>query len=70
VSLGGNEHAGTWSAGLAADIESRYRVDLKYVDFFGTTTTSPDGTTVTSANGMLALLKNRAHVALTAKGTF
>jgi hypothetical protein len=70
VTLGGSEHAGTWSAGVAADIQGRYRVDLKYVDFFGTTTTSPDGTTVTSANGMLALLKNRAHVALTAKGTF
>ncbi len=68
VTLGGNEHAGTWSAGVAADIDSRYRVDLKYVDFFGTTT--DDGTTVTSANGMLGLLKNRAHVALTAKGTF
>jgi hypothetical protein len=70
VTMGGNEHAGTWSAGVAADIESRYRVDLKYVDFFGTTTASSDGATVTSANGMLALLKNRAHVALTAKGTF
>lgn len=68
VSLGGNERSGTWSAGVAVDVDSRYRVDLKYVDFFGTT--ADDGKTVTSANGMLALLESRAHVALTAKGAF
>ena len=68
VAMGGNERSGTWSAGVAAEVDGRYRVDLKYVDFFGTITTS--GTTVTTANGMLGLLQNRAHVALTAKGAF
>jgi hypothetical protein len=68
VAMGGNERSGTWSAGVAAEVDGRYRVDLKYVDFFGIITTS--GTTVTTANGMLGLLQNRAHVALTAKGAF
>lgn len=68
VLLGGNQGSGTYSAGIAADVRSRYRFDLRYVDFFGRTT--DDGKTVTSSNGLLALLKSRGSVTLTAKATF
>ncbi len=68
VTLGGNEGSGTYGAGVAADVANRYRFDLRYVDFFGTT--SDNGTMVTSANGLLALLKNRGSVNFTAKATF
>jgi uncharacterized protein DUF1302 len=68
VTLGGNEGSGTYGAGIAADIRNRYRVDLRYADFFGRTV--DDGTVVTSANGLLALLKSRGSVTLTAKATF
>jgi hypothetical protein len=68
VSFGGNEHAGTYGAGVAADVRNRYRVDLRYVDFFGST--RDNGTVVTSANGLPALLRSRGSVTLTAKATF
>jgi hypothetical protein len=68
VALGGNEGSGTWSVGVGADVRNRYRLDLRYVDFFGRT--RDNGTMVTSANGQLALLKSRASVTLTAKATF
>jgi hypothetical protein len=68
VTLGGNEDSGTFSAGIAADVRSRYRFELRYVDFFGAT--RDDGTMVTSANGQIALLESRGSVTLTAKATF
>ncbi|HEY7725248.1 MAG TPA: DUF1302 family protein [Anaeromyxobacteraceae bacterium] len=68
VALGGNEGAGTYSAGIGLDVRSQVRFDLKYVDFFGRT--RDDGTAITSANGLLALLKSRGSVTLTAKATF
>lgn len=68
VTLGGNEGSGTYSAGIAADIQSTVRLDLKFVGFYGNTL--DNGTTVTSSNGLLSLLKNRQSVVLTAKATF
>jgi uncharacterized protein DUF1302 len=68
VMMGGNQASGTYSAGVAADVRNRWRFDLRYVDFFGLT--SDNGTMVTSANGLQALLKNRGSVTLTAKATF
>jgi hypothetical protein len=68
VALGGNEGSGTWSVGVGADVRNRYRLDLRYVDFFGRT--RDNGTMLTSANGQLALLRSRASVTLTAKATF
>ena len=68
VTLGGNEGSGTYGAGVAADVRNRYRFDLRYVDFFGST--RDDGTVVTSANGQIALLRSRGSVTLTAKATF
>ena len=41
VFLGGNEDGGNWSAGIAADIYSKYRIDLKYTGYFGDYSTNP-----------------------------
>ena len=40
-SSGGNEDAGNYAVGLAADIYSKYRVDLKYTGYFGDYSTNP-----------------------------
>ena len=68
VPFGGNQNSGTYGLGVAADVDNRYRFDLKYVDFFGQTT--DNGRMVTSSNGLLALLKSRGSVTFTAKATF
>jgi hypothetical protein len=68
VALGGNEGSGTFGVGAAAELRNRYRFDLRYVDFFGRT--RDNGTTVTSANGQLAVLESRGNVTFTAKATF
>jgi hypothetical protein len=68
VTLGGNEASGTWSAGIAADVRNRYRLDLRYADYFGSQRVS--GGVVTSANGQLALLEHRGNLTFTARATF
>lgn len=68
VLLGGNEDAGSYSFGVAVDLRSKYRFDLKYVDFFGDVTTNPLGM-VTSSGGANALLSDRGFVVLTFKTT-
>lgn len=68
VSFGGNENSGTWGVGVAVDVLNRYRFDLRYADYFGST--QDDGTRVTSINGVLAVLQSRGNVAFTAKATF
>lgn len=68
VMLGGNEGSGAWGAGVAADLRNAWRVELRYADYFGRT--EDDGTRVTSANGLFALLQNRGSVTLTVKTTY
>ena len=68
VMMGGNQSSGTYGLGVAADVRNRWRFDLRYVDFFGLT--KDNGTMVTSANGLQALLENRGSVTATAKATF
>lgn len=68
VSFGGNEGAGSWAAGLALDLYSKYRFELKYVGYFGDYVTGPTGA-VTVANGSTALLKDRGAVFFTFKTT-
>ncbi|WP_370660935.1 DUF1302 family protein [Massilia cavernae] len=76
VLFGGNEDAGSYSIGLALDVDSKYRFDLRYVDYFGTlipdaTGTIPAGATATTgANGLTPLLKDRGAVYLTFKTSF
>ena len=68
VMLGGNAGSGSYGAGIAADVANRFRFDLRYVDYFGRT--KDNGTAVTSANGILGILRNRGNVTFTAKATF
>jgi Protein of unknown function (DUF1302) len=64
-----NQGAGYWFIGLSADIVSRYKVDLGYVDYFGVTSEDVTGT-VTNYNGDYALLKDRSALSLTLRYTF
>lgn len=86
VQLGGNEDAGSYSVGLAADFKQKYRVDLKYVDAFGPFDTCESGTDnntpgangryqcipgqITSQGGLAPLLKDRGMVTASFKTTF
>lgn len=86
VQLGGNEDAGSYSVGLAADYHQKYRFDLKYVDAFGpfdTCKTGHDNNTpgangqyqcipgqITSQGGLAPLLKDRGMVTASFKATF
>ena len=75
VLFGGSEGGGNWSAGIAADIYQKYRIDLKYNGYYGDYSTNP--TTATPAGGVLgvpnganASLSDRGWVSLTFKTTF
>jgi hypothetical protein len=70
VQAGGNKGAGNYSAGIAFDVRQKYRIDLKYVDFFGSLATDPVSGAVTSNAGVTALLRDRGFLALTLKTTF
>ena len=39
--FGGSENGGNWSAGVAADIYQKYRIDLKYSGYYGDYSTNP-----------------------------
>jgi len=66
--FGGNQDNGNYSIGVAADIQAKYRVDLKYIEYFGKY--KDNGTAVTSQNGFTTLLSDRGFVSLTFKTTF
>ncbi|HJV26995.1 MAG TPA: DUF1302 domain-containing protein [Aromatoleum sp.] len=66
--FGGNEGNGNYSVGLSADVFQKYRIDLKYIDYFGRY--RDNGTAVTTQNGFTTLLKDRGFVSLTLKTTF
>jgi hypothetical protein len=68
VLLGGNEGAGSYAFGMAIDLHSKYRFDLKYVDFIGTTTVNP-ADMITSSGGANSLLTDRGFVVFTFKTT-
>src|SRR5262249_36774533 len=66
--FGGNEDTGTYTVGLGADVQQKYRFDLKYIDWFGRY--RDNGTAVTTQNGFTTLLKDRGFVSLTFKTTY
>ena len=73
--FGGSEDGGNWSAGIAADIYQKYRIDLKYNGYYGDYSTNP--TAATPAGGVLGVpnganssLSDRGWVSLTFKTTF
>ena len=75
VLFGGSEGGGNWSAGIAADIYQKYRIDLKYNGYYGDYSTNP--TAATPAGGVLGVpnganssLSDRGWVSLTLKTTF
>ena len=53
---------------MSADVQQKYRFDLKYIDFVGRY--KDNGTAVTSTNGLTTFLKDRGFVSLTFKTTF
>jgi hypothetical protein len=67
--FGGNEDNGSYSLGLGADIFQKYRIDLKYIGYFGRLNTygTPN---VVSQNGFSTLLQDRDFISLTFKTTF
>lgn len=73
VALGGNQRNGSYSLGLAADMYSRFRFDLRYVDYYGDEKYAPQaqtGSQVLRVNGLSTLLSDRGFLALTFKTTF
>ena len=69
VLLGGNKNSGNYAFGLAADIYSKYRVDLKYNGYFGDYVTNAAGA-ATAFNGIISTLADRGWISLTFKTTF
>jgi hypothetical protein len=67
--FGGNKDLGNFTVGLGADVQQKYRFDLKYIDFVGRYK-SANGVAVTSTNGLNTYLKDRGFVSLTFKTTF
>ena len=70
VFVGGNEDAGNYAVGVAADIYSKYRIDLKYTGYFGNYSTNPANGSALVTNGVNATLSDRAWWSLTLKATF
>jgi hypothetical protein len=66
--FGGNQGLGNYTLGVSADVQQKYRFDLKYVDFVGHY--KDNGTAVTSVNGLTTYLKDRGFLSLTFKTTF
>jgi len=68
VTFGGNEGLGNYAVGVAADVQQKYRFDLKYVDFVGRY--KDNGTAVTATNGLTTFLRDRGFLSLTFRTTF
>ncbi len=68
TTFGGNQGLGNYTIGLSADVQQKYRFDLKYIDFVGAY--KDNGTAVTSVNGLTTYLKDRGFLSLTFKTTF
>ena len=69
VTSGGQDGAGAFGIGLAADFYQRFRVDLKYVGFYGDYSKAPNGS-VGVFNGTNSVISDRDFIALTLKTTF
>jgi hypothetical protein len=69
VASGGNKGTGNYALGLGLDLYSKYRFDLKYVDYFGDYTANAAGA-IQVANGSQTFLKDRGGVFFTFKTSF
>jgi hypothetical protein len=70
VQFGGNKGAGSYSIGLGLDLYSKYRFDLKYVDYFGHSQVNLANGAMTAVNGSGTWLKDRGAVYVTFKTAF
>jgi Protein of unknown function (DUF1302) len=79
IVAGGSKGAGSFALGIGADIYQKYRIDLKYVGFYGDYSTCPRTPTNAATcangaadifNGLNATLSDRDFIALTFKTTF
>ena len=66
--FGGNQGLGNYSIGVTADVQQKYKFDLKYIDYIGRY--RDNGVAVTSQNGFTTFLKDRGFVSLTFKTNF
>jgi hypothetical protein len=66
--FGGNQGLGNWSLGVGADVQQKYRFDLKYIQYVGRY--RDNGTAVTSQNGFTTFLNDRGFASLTFKTSF
>jgi hypothetical protein len=69
VNGGGNDGTGNFGIGIAADFYQKYRVDLKYVGFYGDYSKGPNGAAAVY-NGSVAAISDRDFISLTFKTTF
>lgn len=73
TTFGGNEGNGNFSVGLGFDVFQKYRVDLKYVGYFGRINdygVNGLGMQQITQNGFTTLLRDRDFISLTLKATF
>jgi hypothetical protein len=68
TTFGGNQGLGNYTIGISADVQQKYRFDLKYIDFVGHY--KDNGTAVTAVNGLTTYLIDRGFLSLTFKTTF
>lgn len=67
VLAGGNQGAGSYSAGLGLDYRLKYRFDVKYIGYIASHNTNPTSGLVSSSNG--TQIQDRGWVAFTFKTT-
>lgn len=78
VPFGGSKNDGSWSIGLGADYQAKYKFDLAYHGYFGPLNTGPNSFAGVPGIGPLAmasasgngLLKDRGWLSFTFKTTF
>lgn len=69
ILVGGNKNAGNYSVGLSFDVRQKYKIDVKWTDFFGPLGYNAAGV-VTSNAGTSPLLKDRGFISASIKTTF
>ena len=79
VPFGGNQGAGSWSIGLSADYQAKYKFDLTYTDYYGPHRAVPTpaafavpgiGPTVLGSSNSNGNIHDRGWLSLTFKTTF
>ncbi|HEY1148886.1 MAG TPA: DUF1302 domain-containing protein [Pseudoduganella sp.] len=69
ILVGGNEKAGNYSVGLSFDVRARYKIEIKWSDFFGPLGFDANGAVASNA-GVSPMLKDRGFISASIKTTF